>query len=332
MTSILQQHDNSVFWNEHDDIIPHKSEEREEQLDAYVFLPSDSTVLELGGRYGTVSCLINRILTHKKNHVVVEPDALVIPALTKNRNFQDCQFEIFNGAVSKVPVSFKQSGYSSFTSPVGHNEGGVTTRTLSELEEQYNLKFDVLVADCEGCICQFMEENNMNQFKLILLEKDQPCLCDYGVFEATLTKLGFVCIRNKLNIVYRSVYINTNKLPFKVLYNTTSHGDIGLFGKLGFAADNTTDIAVDDWETMSLHAPSTVLIKNKVPLKLAGYCSPTAQSPPVMTFKCDETVIGATVNAKGMTGSIVIEPGKHILNITTTSRSFAHSVWLFKEF
>ena len=45
-----------------------------EQSLAASFLKPDSKVLELGGRTGTVTRLINKILHNKSNHLVIEPN------------------------------------------------------------------------------------------------------------------------------------------------------------------------------------------------------------------------------------------------------------------
>ena len=67
-----------------------------EQNAAYKYIKKDDIVLELGGRYGVVSGVINSILDNKKNHVVVDPDDKIIDALTKNRDNNGFQYHILN--------------------------------------------------------------------------------------------------------------------------------------------------------------------------------------------------------------------------------------------
>jgi hypothetical protein len=57
--------------------------EAEEQFLVRKYIPKDANVLELGARYGTVSCVISEILDDPTHHVAVEPDHSVIEALTK---------------------------------------------------------------------------------------------------------------------------------------------------------------------------------------------------------------------------------------------------------
>jgi hypothetical protein len=63
-------------------INPYYYETFEQYLMLKYIKPTD-IVLEIGARYGIVSNTINLLLNNKKNHVVVEPDLEVIPALKK---------------------------------------------------------------------------------------------------------------------------------------------------------------------------------------------------------------------------------------------------------
>lgn len=46
----------------------------------------------------------------------------------------------------------------------------------------YNLKFNVLVADCEGFLQQFFDENPefYDNLRLVIFEADYPEKCNYG--------------------------------------------------------------------------------------------------------------------------------------------------------
>ena len=62
-----------------------KKLEKQEQELAKQYVLEDDVVLELGARYGSVSCTINSKLNNKKNQVVVEPDDRVWDALERNK-------------------------------------------------------------------------------------------------------------------------------------------------------------------------------------------------------------------------------------------------------
>lgn len=340
MESPLQLHDRSILYDEHGTVIPHHVIERDEQCDAYSYIPKESTVLELGARYGMVSCLISKILKNPKNHVAVEPDSDVIPALIKNRDNTGSQFSIFNGVVSRKPQNFNPLGLGSFTSQA-QDQGNVATTTMQDLEDRYQLKFDVLVADCEGFIGEFIEENDINQFKLILLEKDRPEVCDYNKVEDYLTDKGFIRITNKPDPLFpevcRSVYANMNFLPFKILSYEVAHGNIGLFGKMGYDTDvngrATTDLELNepDVSTISAHAFSKIIISTDKNLSIRGYCSPSSKYSPLMTFKCNGEVVGTISDVGAKTLPYKIGPGTYELIVETNNIFSAHSVWLFQS-
>ena len=58
--------ENITYYDESNNIIDHKTTERTEQNMAYEFIEPNDIVLELGGRYGTVSNSINHKLNNKK--------------------------------------------------------------------------------------------------------------------------------------------------------------------------------------------------------------------------------------------------------------------------
>ena len=62
------------------------------------------------------------------------------------------------------------------------------------IQKKYNLQFDTLVADCEGCLCDFVQENRSfvtTQLRNIMFESDLPKVCDYGMIRSVLREAGF---------------------------------------------------------------------------------------------------------------------------------------------
>ena len=60
-----------IFYDENDNIINNQIFEKQEQDLADIYIINSDIVLELGARYGTVSCIINNKLLNKYNQVVV---------------------------------------------------------------------------------------------------------------------------------------------------------------------------------------------------------------------------------------------------------------------
>lgn len=295
MSDTLSIHDQSTFYDENGKTISHKDINRKKQLDAYIYIPSDSVVLEIGSQYGVVSCLINRTLEDPKNHLVVESD---INSLTKNRDHNNCQFQIFNGILS----------------------------SLKELETTYSLDFNVLIADCEESLYQLIQNDDLRKIKIILLEP--RCSCDHQRVKNHLTQLGFSCMRN----TDRAIYVNTNFLPFNLISYYTPDGNIGLFGRLGHMS-GTNNLITDSNEIcgVSVHAPSHLEIETQRELLVRGYASPTAQDCPILYFKVGDCQIGQVSKGGSKTDGYRLLPGKHRLGIHPSTVSWAHSAWLFEE-
>jgi hypothetical protein len=81
-------------------IVDTENIEKPEQDLANQYIFKYDIVLELGARYGSVSCIINSKLNNKKNQVVVEPDDRVWHALEQNKNTNNCEFHIVKGFIS----------------------------------------------------------------------------------------------------------------------------------------------------------------------------------------------------------------------------------------
>jgi FkbM family methyltransferase len=169
-------------------------EKREQDLSAHYIMEND-TVLELGARYGSVSCIINSKLISKTNQVVVEPDYRVWDALERNKNVNNCQFNIVKGFISSKKLSLIEDipgdGYTS--TYLENNDTTVPSFTLQEIKEKYNLNFNALVADCEGFLEIFFDENPSfyDNLRLIIFEEDCPEKCNYNKVREALVQKGF---------------------------------------------------------------------------------------------------------------------------------------------
>jgi hypothetical protein len=305
MESELSKHDNTVFQDENGNVISTPEFQRDEQLDAYIFIPRNSTVLDLGTPYGITSCLINRFLFEPTNHVVVESNISVIQT---NKEKSGGKFHIFNGLLTGSHINYDKS------------------LSFEELELRYSLKFDTLIAD--KCILPLI--SNIVKFKIIFLK--QSCKkCDNDKIKSYLEKVGFFCISDKSYLIY----VNMNMLPFKIVSYQIGHAYVGLFGQLGYVGEyngiEVTDVNKKSINTLSVHGPSRVIIETNKELLLMGYCSPTSKSCPNMIFKCDKDSIGSITSKYTSTPWYKLLPGKHELIVEADSLGWAHSVWIFQE-
>lgn len=185
------------FADENGKDFNHLHFERTEQLHAEKYVPADAVILELGARYGTVSCVLNKRLSNPLNQVSVEPDHRVWKALESNRDRNGCSFHILKGAISKKNLILNTDVYDGYcTQTLVSDNTSLTCISLNDVQAKYNLRFDTLVADCEGFLELFLDENPelYTQLTRILFEKDCPERCNYDKIKENLRVHGFRCI------------------------------------------------------------------------------------------------------------------------------------------
>jgi FkbM family methyltransferase len=188
---------NNLIKDEYDNIIDTDRIETTEQDLAKKYIQENDVILELGARYGSVSCVVNKKLKNKKNHIVVEPDNRVWCALEKNRNFNNCEFHIVKGFISKKKLSLTnldncRGGYGS--TAYEDKLSVINSYSLEEIQNLYNIIPNVLIADCEGFLENFFDENpNLyTSLNKILFESDYPDKCDYDKIKTNLLNNGFI--------------------------------------------------------------------------------------------------------------------------------------------
>lgn len=190
--------------------------ELSEQTLVKKYLSSKSVgVLELGARYGTVSCIISKILDNPENHIAVDPDPSIISALQTNKNIQGGNFKIYNGVISSssrslkfIDEKYEMAEYGTYT--VKSDKCDIQNICLEDLKQMYNIKFDTIIADCEGFFYDFIIENEkeFENINLIIYEKDGTPWCEYidkyAEIENILVKYNFKCIETIPHPIYEN--------------------------------------------------------------------------------------------------------------------------------
>jgi FkbM family methyltransferase len=206
---------NLIFYNENDEIINHTIFEADEQKLADKYIKNHHVVLELGARYGTVSYNINKNVRNSTNHVAVEPDSRVWGALEKNKQLYNSNYHIVKGFISNKSLGLANidSGYG--TTTVIQENSDIPSYTLDYIQNYYNLNFNVLVADCEGFLEIFLDENPelYNNLRLIIYEADYPEKCNYSKIENILRSKEFVHVEKG----FQNVWIKFNVDAYKYL-------------------------------------------------------------------------------------------------------------------
>jgi hypothetical protein len=192
-----------LLKDENGNLIDAESAERPEQVISNFFIDADASVLELGARYGSVSCIINKKLNDKTKQVSVEPDKSVWSVLDSNIAENGCSIHLHKGFVANTPRALHSMGYASQSSSVEQSD--TISLSVKELETNYQLKFDTLVADCEGFLETFFDENPFmySQLKTVIFEADAPNICNYDIIRKTLKEHGFREIYHGFQNVYK---------------------------------------------------------------------------------------------------------------------------------
>ena len=195
----------------------------------HAHIPTDAVVLEMGARFGTVSCAISHRLNNSGLRVSVEPDPSTFESLQANLAANDCKGLAVQGTVSKQtlfqfkPAGVVATGYGNskvlptnctemagYPFVFGHSHGKwwcepvphYSTRALeNELSRSVgrHVRFNVLVVDCEGCWRPFMREEAAflrdRALEYIIYETDER---DPKVIEEVCA-LGFGVVSNQMD-------------------------------------------------------------------------------------------------------------------------------------
>ena len=173
------------------------------------FIKEDDVVLELGARYGGTSVAINQILKDKEKQVSVDPDQRIWESLETNKKNHNCQFMIIKGTISNKPQKIIKDSrkFDDKNDWATYTEECLTSESWENCCMNYPLpllNFNVLVADCEGFLETFYDENKniFPYLRLIIFEKDRPDFCNYDRLINEFKMLGFKCIQNDFHSVF----------------------------------------------------------------------------------------------------------------------------------
>jgi len=192
------------IYNERGELVNYKIYEKKEVELVSKYIKPNDRVLELGARYGGVSITTNKILDNKEEHYVVEPDERVWNCLEENKKWHNCHFKIIKGTISKEHQKIITD-----SRRFGDNNDWAAYTLIDKTSSipKHNLpncNFNVLIADCEGFLQTFYNENKdiFPKLRLIIFEKDRPEYCDYEYLMKEFINLGFKCVINDFHSIF----------------------------------------------------------------------------------------------------------------------------------
>lgn len=161
-----------------------------EQLMVLKHIKHNDIVLELGGSIGRNSCIINYLLSNKKNHVIIEPNLNEAKKLIKNRDLNNFKFQVETSAISNKKLYSKK--WNTYDKPVkGSTE--VSIISYNDLLEKYKLNFNVLIIDNEGNFVDTLKNfpQILMGIRLLQIEHDFKSEKDLKFFKLTMEKYNF---------------------------------------------------------------------------------------------------------------------------------------------
>jgi len=160
--------------------------ERDERELIRRFLRPEDRVLELGACLGIVSCITNRLLADKKQHVVVEGNPFCISTLYRNKELNGAGFLIEHCAVGNDPEA---TFYLHPIYIVGGSSQRATNRpfrlpakSLCQLEKERG-PFTALIIDIEGSEREVFESSTdvLKRYRLVIVELHEFAIGAEGV-------------------------------------------------------------------------------------------------------------------------------------------------------
>lgn len=155
----------------------HIHDELPEQVLSVRYIRPSATILELGSNIGRNTLVLSRLVNDDTRIVTLETDPLTCQTLLKNKEMNHMGFHIVNAALSyRKLVQRNWETIPCDSVPQGYFP--VTTVTFEEIQETYNLRFDTLVADCEGALYFILQDRPqiLDNIETIILENDYKVL------------------------------------------------------------------------------------------------------------------------------------------------------------
>jgi FkbM family methyltransferase len=150
------------------------TDEYPEQLMVAKFLHPSATVLELGANIGRNTTVIATVLDDDRKLVALECDPRTAAQLRTTRDLNSLRFHVEASALSRVKLCQRAWQTVPYEGKVPEGHTPVQTITFPALEEKYQLRFDTLVADCEGALYYILQDEPalLENFHTVILEND----------------------------------------------------------------------------------------------------------------------------------------------------------------
>lgn len=180
-----------------------------EQVMAVEFLDPEARVLELGSNIGRNTLMISCVLSDARNLVTVECNPFFVELLRNNRFANRLDFHIEQAAVSrrKLMQSTDNARFGSAaeaweaipSEELAPGYEWIEAITFDELEAKHRIRFDTLVADCEGALYYILEDDPdlLTNITTVILESDFAAAEHKKSVELRLVEYGLERVYSK---------------------------------------------------------------------------------------------------------------------------------------
>eukprot|EP00931_Biecheleriopsis_adriatica_P064376 TRINITY_DN39167_c0_g1_i1.p1 TRINITY_DN39167_c0_g1~~TRINITY_DN39167_c0_g1_i1.p1 ORF type:complete len:642 (+),score=110.43 TRINITY_DN39167_c0_g1_i1:89-2014(+) len=179
--------------------------EADEQAIYWNLVNPGDTVLSLGGNIGGGCVLVNHILDDPSQQLCVEPNPEIWATLQENKHMTGSSFQILKSVITEKADELRMGLYNDDPKRLGSSVITSTSEstdsvplTKMSLQSAKSLlrsgRLDTVLADCEGCLCGFLEEHPgvLQEVKRLAFEADGESSQCYQELEKTLRSSGFV--------------------------------------------------------------------------------------------------------------------------------------------
>jgi FkbM family methyltransferase len=173
--SVYNKYSTSMVNEIHDNLFKNyeATTEKPERIGILRNLKKNDRVLEIGANRGGVTEVIAQIV-EPKNFVTIEPSRKACIYLEKLSNKLGKKFNIFNGVLNNglesggLECSDGDDDHMYADCKLSDFPKNTDNITFEKLQKKYNINFNVLVIDCEGCYKKILEDmHNKQTFKNI---------------------------------------------------------------------------------------------------------------------------------------------------------------------
>jgi FkbM family methyltransferase len=185
------------------------------------YLDPELAVIELGGCVGLVAAVTNRMLSNPDQHVVVEANPGLLPALERTRARNRCKFKVVHAAVGYGgPTAELFLSDRIMSSSVVRPELGrsivVPSRTLRDIADTANFRAFTLICDIEGAEFAILAQDGLllsERAHTIIMEIHENVQGCMGATEALriLSSLGF----ERVALRGRTWVLRSTRLPLE---------------------------------------------------------------------------------------------------------------------